>query len=137
MTSRALLDPGATISLITSRMVHALGLPKIPHHLEVVGLGGEETSRYCVDLQLRSAHLESDPEDHINAHCHVVDKLFPIIPCDEAKNVRSLPILQDKIPLADPDLGTPVRIDILLGTADVNRVFRDDIYQTPDRSIQV
>ena len=45
MTSRALLDPGATISLITSRMVHALGLPKIPHHLEVVGLGREETSR--------------------------------------------------------------------------------------------
>ena len=137
MTSRALVDPVATISLITSRMVHALGLPKIPHHLEVVGLEGEETSRYCVDLQLCSAHLESDPEDHINVHCHVVDKLFPIIPCDEAKNVRSLPILLDKIPLADPDLGTPVRIDILLGIADVNRAFRDEIHQTPDRSIQV
>ena len=67
----------------------------------------------------------------------MVDKLFPIIPCDEAKNVRSLPILQDKIPLADPDLGTPVRIDILLGIADVNRAFRDEIHQTPDRSIQV
>ena len=40
MTSRTLLDPGATISLITSQMVHALELPKIPHHLEVVGLGG-------------------------------------------------------------------------------------------------
>ena len=118
MTSRAFLDPGATISLIslnTSRMVFVLGLPKIAHHLEVVGLGKEETSRYCVDLQIRSTHLDSDPEDHINVYCHVVDKLFSIIPCDEAKNVISLPILQDKIPLTEPDLGTPVRINILLG----------------------
>ena len=131
MTSRAFLDPGATISLIsliTSPIIFALGLPKIPHHLEAVGLRKEETSRYYVDLQICSDHLESDPEDHINVYCHVVDKLFPIIPCDEAKNVISLPILQNKIPLTEPDLGTQVQIDILLSIADVNRAFRDEIH---------
>ena len=40
MTSKTLLHPGTAISLITSRMVHALGLPKTPQHLEVEGLGG-------------------------------------------------------------------------------------------------
>ena len=97
-----------------------LDLHKFPCHLKLVGLGGEQISRI---LQLHSAHEESDAEDHTKVECHVIDKICSIDPCEEAKTVRALPILQGKTTLADPDLGTPGRIDILLITEDVIRAY--------------
>ena len=82
-------------------------------------------SHHYVNLQLRSAHTPSD--DSMDVRCHVLDKLFQFTPYAEASTVFSLPILKGKLPLADPNLGSPVRVDILLGAEDVIRAFRDEI----------
>ena len=88
-----------------------------------------------MNLQLCSAHTPSD--DSMDIRCHVFDKLIQFTPCSEASTVLSLPILKGKLPLADPDLVSPVRVNILLGAEDVTRAFSDEIQQMPDRQIQV
>ena len=89
------------------------------------------------ESSLRESATTHTPDDSMDVRCHVLDKLFQFRPCAEASTVLSLPVLKGKLPLADPDLGSPVRVDILLGAEDATRTFRDEIQQTPDRRIQV
>ena len=96
-TVQAFLDTDAAVSLISSRVVQTLGLPKI---LRVEILGGDQVCCYYANFDLQSAHT------------HILDNLFQFSPCSEGRSVFSLPLLQGREPLADPDLRSHVRVDV-------------------------
>ena len=121
-TARALLDTGATVSLVTSSTWSYLRLlvirrwkpypgknPAVPtsQPTSTIHSSGLRPRRIpqCAHRQASSTHI-----------------------CEKISTIKNLPILQGKSPLADPELRSRVRVDILLGTIDVARAFRDEIY---------
>ena len=132
----ALMDPEATVSLVTSRVVQDLRLPKIPHEIILTGLGGERRSRHYIEIRLSSIWNDAD-DDYLTVRCQVVDTLLPVGECSDAKKIKNMTLVQGKEPLADPTFGCSSRIDLLLGVGDVARAYRDERVHSPDRSIQM
>jgi len=105
----------------------------MPYALGVFRVSGKKDmkSKGYVELCLSSIHPGADPEDYVNATCHVVDKL-PAATTDRRLDViTSLPFLLDKALLADPDQKNNIRIDILLIVTDCNRVYRGEHLVSP------
>ena len=130
------MDPGATVSLVTSRVVQDLRLPKIPHEIILTGLGGERRSCHYVEIRLSSIWNDAD-DDYLTVRCQVVDTLLPVGECSDAKKIKNMPLVQGKEPLADPTFGCSSRINLLLGVGDVARVYKDERVHFPDQSIQM
>ena len=136
-TARILLDTGSTISLISSRVANDLRASRIPHKLNIDGMGGGMVSSHFVEIKLSPAHGNDGNKDYLITKCHVVDHIPPISNCHDVSHWKNLPCLRDKTPLADPDFGGPGRIDILLGLADVGFCYRGEYVQSEDRSVNV
>ena len=97
--ARALLDSGASISLMTEKVTTELKLKRHPYRLSISGVTGSQ--------------------DSVVIQCHVVPKFQSITPPQCPDELFKLPCIADKAPLADPYLGGS--IDLLLGIADVGR----------------
>ena len=111
--ARALLDTGATLSLITSKLAHQLQLPKEPCSLTLTGVTGTTngTTSHMVSFSISDIH-NRHTKFHVQAP--VVPKVTTDLPLFNAKKVRDYPHLQG-LQLADPRFDTPGRIDIILG----------------------
>ena len=111
--ARALLDTGATLSLITSKLAHQLQLPKEPCSLTFTGVTGTTngTTSHMVSFSISDIH-NRHTKFHVQAP--VVPKVTTDLPLFNAKKVRDYPHLQG-LQLADPRFDTPGRIDIILG----------------------
>ena len=98
-TARAMMDPGSTVTLT----------------------GGTTTS-HKVEIGVR---LMFDLEDNeIRVVAQVIDTITADYPVDDLGDIQSMPFLNG-LKLADPTLGTPGRIDLLLGVTDCNRCMED------------
>ena len=71
-TIRALLDTGASISLITNHVVQALQMKTIPYKLNITCMGGGMVSESYVDARLTVAHgSPEEDDDFIVARCQM------------------------------------------------------------------
>ena len=109
----ALLDTGAILSLITSKLAHQIQLPKGPCSLTLTGVTGTTngTTSHMVSFSISDIH-NRHTKFHVQAP--VVPKVTTDLPLLNAKKVRDYPHLQG-LQLADPRFDTPGRIDIILG----------------------
>ena len=113
--ARALIDPGAAISLITSKVAQQINLPLAKTELHFSGVSGTpcKPARHCTELAIST--LQGTRTLLLKAA--VVPVVTAPIPAQETAPVDDLPHLAG-LPLADPTFHIPGQIDILLG-ADV------------------
>ena len=117
-TSRAVLDTGATMSLITSRLANLLKAKGNPRRspfraLEVIC---RVTTLFC--LNLHNAHWTFTKSLHV--HAHVVESIIPDVPAQNLHSLISQSFLRDKELAVDPYVSSSRRIDILLDVAHTN-----------------
>ena len=113
--ARALIDSGAAISLITSKVAQQINLPLAKTELHFSGVSGNpcKPARHCTELAIST--LQGTRTLLLKAA--VVPVVTAPIPAQEIAPVDDLPHLAG-LPLADPTFHIPGQIDILLG-ADV------------------
>ena len=128
--ARAQLDPGATISLVTSRLVQSLKCKLIPCHTEISGIGGDTRSTHQAKLELSSAI--STGGETIKVLAHVVSRITDGYSPQDLTTVKQMPFLQG-LPLADPEFDRSGRIDLLLGISACNECSLDEVVSSPNR----
>ena len=115
MPVRALLDSGADISSITTKVAKHLNLKPLKETVAVATFGSSEEKICDATVFNLSSLLKKDWNHQVSAV--VVDKITGDHPREDASSVKSLPFFKDLTP-ADPLFHRPGRIDVLLG-ADV------------------
>ena len=123
--ARALLDPGASISLITNRTVQKLQLEKNSQNLLISGIQGSNTgsSSHAVNVDLLHVHSK---ETALSLHALVVSKITCDLPLQGVTFVHQLPHLKD-LTLADSTFDKPGRIDLLLGCNILHDVLSQEV----------
>ena len=115
--ARALLDSASSTSFVTERLAQLLRLPRRRCDMRVCGIGGsasQSVPKGMVSFDVARRDCGSSP---ISVQAVVLSKVTADLPLQRVPAKRSWKHL-NKLQLADPDFGTPGRIDILLG-ADV------------------
>ncbi len=119
--ARALLDSGASITLISERLASSLSAKRHHQRLQIAGVTGGAVSRSYVEVTLKSVY-QTNHHDSVSIKCHVVPKLQSLQPPRNPQCLLKIPCIQNKSPIADPHLGG--EIDLLLGIADCGRCSR-------------
>jgi hypothetical protein len=111
---RALLDGGSSASFISERLVQSLHLPRARQDVSVTGIGGASPAMAVQSI----TSFKISPTTISEKIIDVTALIAPKIVCD----LPTSPIILDKrwshladLHLADPEFGTPNRVDILLG----------------------
>ena len=122
---RALLDPGASISLITNRVVQHLQLKKTPQHIVITGAQGSDTgiSSHAVDVCVLPVHSK---KEKLSLYVSVVSKVTCDLPLQEASSVKQLSHLKD-LAFADSTFDKPCQIDLLLGCNILQDIISQDV----------
>ena len=110
--ARALLDCVASTSLITERLAQRLRLPRRPSNFTINGVAGYNI-RPRGTVSFKVAGVQGGGKQ-IEVEASVLPKVtadLPTIPVSPVTQWKHLSGLE----LADPDYGTPARVDILLG----------------------
>ena len=113
LLARALLDPGASISLVTKRVVQSLQLKKDSHKLTFTGAQGVSTGNSLHSAAFMVRAVQSN-QPSLTLMAAVVPKVTCDLPLQGAAGVRKLEHLKN-ISLADPSFDQPGRIDLLIG----------------------
>ena len=113
LPARALIDSGAGISLVSSRVAQLLHLPLNKTDLQFSGVQGTpcKASKHIAHLSLSPVQAD---QPLIPLTAAVVTTLTNDLPTQDLSPVTKLPHLTG-LDLADPGFHTPGRIDILLG----------------------
>lgn len=114
LKARALLDPASSSSFISERLVQSLGIPRSHNNVVVSGVAG-----LASPFPFKSvATLTITPSHSSNRRVTFTAIVVPCVTSDLPLSTVSLrpdwTHLQG-LPLADPQFGTPGRIDLLLG----------------------
>lgn len=123
LKTRALIDPGSEITLITERIVQRLHLPRTSSSIPLSGLGGQRVNKTkgLTHFTLRS-HF-NDTEFTISAH--ILPQLTSPLPSTNFQKT-SWPYL-DGLILADSNYKRPGRIDLLLGADIYNQIIEEGL----------
>ena len=113
MVARALLDSGATLSLISHKAVKTLALHKSKTCVTVSGVENITTSPACPLTNLSISPLQ-DPDHPLQLVAAAVPEVTCNLPLQGASAVLQLPHIKG-LQLADPKFYCPGRVDILLG----------------------
>ena len=111
--ARALIDPGATLSLVSNKVTQQLQLPLSKARIAFTGVQGTpcKTSNHLTDLVLSPVQ---GGQPRVTVTAAVVTKVTDNLPAQELPAVKELPHLQG-LELADPRFHIPARIDLLIG----------------------
>ena len=113
MVARALMDSGATMSLITNKAMRTLALKKSKTCVSIKGVKNTESvpARCLTNFVLSPIH-------NADLTYPVVAAAMPEVTCNlplrSASSVKELPHLKG-LPLADPQFHIPSKIDLVLG----------------------
>ena len=112
LKARAFLDPGAAISLISSRVTQILDLPLEPNRVRFSAVQGTpcKGSKYLTSVTISPLHTKQE----IQCRPAVVQTVTEEIPNRPLAPVHEFPHLLG-LRLADPNFNIPGRVDILLG----------------------
>lgn len=124
---RALLDQGSQASFVTEETVQLLGLKREPVNGVVSGVGeGETRIKTMVSFVAESRH---NPDISIQVNAYVLSTLTSLLPASTITESEWLQI--ENLPLADPDYGSPGRIDMLLGADIYGDILLDGMIKNP------
>ena len=108
----AMLDTGATVPVLSSRLVGQLRLKPLKEHIMLAGVGG------CTIPTPSPTAWVTVQSMHSNWSRRVKVTILPRVTADMPRHniqaVRELPHLRDLAPLADPDFHLPKRVDLIL-----------------------
>ncbi len=86
------LDTGATITLITSRLANSLRAPRSRSNTNISGIAGRLTRDYTVDVKLSSAFTSSDKSIHNTSH--IIESIMSDSPVRDREEVKQMPFLK-------------------------------------------
>ena len=113
VVARALLDSELSASFISDRLSQSLYLPWSHHKAKIINVGGfTHNSPMKSITSFQVSHIQS-PSERMNVLAVVVPKVTCYIPHYHIPFDSSWDHLSD-LDLADPEFGTPGRIDMLL-----------------------
>lgn len=130
--ARAIMDTGADVTLITTRLANSIQAKKIKCQSTISGVTGELPIKYKVKLKLGSIYPEL--EDTLLTEAYVLDKLAVDLPPRDLSELKQDPSFKGLL-LADPDVGQGGRVDILLGVEECSLVSRNGQLSTKGRNI--
>ena len=113
LVARALLDSGASQSLVTSRVVQAVQATTEVHRTNFSGVANMPAPTSAKRVHLFVSPLQG-PLKKLPITAAVFDMVAGDSPCLPAPEVRKLPHIRG-LQLADPKFDMPGRIDILIG----------------------
>ena len=111
---RIFLDPGASCSFITERLVQQLNLPRRKDNSLIAGIAGVNTTRTRGKVSFTISRVNGKGRQVYVENAFILSKVcmdMPVSPVDSISQWKHLTGLD----LADPEFGTPARVDILLG----------------------
>ena len=113
MLARALIDPGAAMTLVSSRVTQMLNLPLTKANLAFTGVQGTpcKTARHLTTFVISPLQVN---QTQVTLSAAVVQKVTDNLPVQGTPTVDELPHIQN-LKLADPTYHKPGRIDVLLG----------------------
>ena len=132
LLARALLDPGASISLVTKRVVQSLQLKKDSHKLTITGAQGVSTGNSSHSATFTVRAVQSSRQS-LTLMAAVVPKVTCDLPLQGAAGVRKLEHLNN-LSLADPSFDQPGRVDLLIGCNLLQDVLTSEIKRRQSRS---
>ena len=112
--ARALLDSGSTMSFVSERIVQSLGLRRRSQRLTVSGIGGMSSKSPLSSVSTLEISSLYSPKTKHTLTAIIVPRVtcdLPLRPVHNSSNWSHI----SNLPLADPDFGTPGKIDLLLG----------------------
>ena len=112
MPARALLDSGADVSSITTKVARHLNLKTLQDTVAVASFGSS-TEQICGATTFTLSSMQKEGWSH-QVTAVMVDKITGDHPRQDASIVKSLPSIKHLTP-ADPLFHRPGRIDVLLG----------------------
>ena len=120
MVVRALLDPGAEVSILFSRVMKNLQLKRLDEWMTLKGIESPETSpaRPTAMVTVSSLHNKDWSQ---SVKVTVLPKVDTDLPKEHLQFVKDMPHIKD-LCLADPYFHQPRRVDIILDVA-----FTDDV----------
>ena len=132
MVARALLDSGASMSLVSSRVAQTLQLPRMSAQVSFSGVQDTpvQEARSIVTVDLCPVN-ESNPVLAVTTA--VVARVTCDLPLQGASNVRSLPHIKP-LQLADPTFHLPGKVDLLLGCDVMSDVVLHEVVSGPKNS---
>ena len=115
LKARAVLDSGAMISMVLSKLANYLRAPRIKDStIHITGVGGQILSPYMVELSLSSTHAGA--AEQITIQAHVVDQIPKTSVAMGMDRIYRLEFMQG-LPLAYPEFSNTSKVDLLLGQA--------------------
>ena len=112
--ARVFLDPGASCSFITERLAQQLKLPRRKDNSLIAGIAGVNATRSRGAVRFTMCHVSGKGRQVHVGNAFVLSRVcmdMPVSPVDYISHWKHLTGLD----LADPEFGTPARVDVLLG----------------------
>ncbi|XP_071056103.1 uncharacterized protein [Onthophagus taurus] len=128
---RALIDQASEVSFITESLVQQLQLPRKSASIPISGIGSQRTSisNGIVTVQLSS---QFNPFLSFNEEALILPKLTAYLP---QKYSAQLPIELLNLPLADSDISSSKRIDLILGVSLYSKILQNGVKRSSDGSL--
>ena len=112
--ARVFLDPGAACSFITERAAQQLRLPRRKDSTLIAGIAGVNAIRTRGAVSFTVCHVLGTGKKIRVEHAFVLPRVTTDMPASPVDSISQWKHLED-LDLADPDFGTPGRVDVLLG----------------------
>ena len=113
MVARALLDSGATFTLISTRAMKTLALPRSKTSITIKGVQNMTSNPSCALTSFTLSPVQNPEQSH-HISAAAVPEVTCSLPLQGASSVRELPHIRE-LPLADPNFHSPGRVDLVLG----------------------
>nr|XP_022908092.1 uncharacterized protein LOC111419507 [Onthophagus taurus] len=128
---RALIDQGSEVSFITESLVQQLQLQRKSASIPISGIGSQRTSisNGIVTVQLSS---QFNPFLSFNEEALILPKLTAYLP---QKYSAQLPIELLNLPLADSDMSSSKRIELILGVSLYSKILQNGVKRSSDGSL--
>lgn len=112
--ARALLDTGATVSLITRSLANTLKAKRISNSsISLTGVTGTGSTLYEVELTLEGDARVECEDERVRLRVHVVESISPSTSKADVQKILKMPFLEG-LPLADPNYTSAAAIDLIL-----------------------
>ncbi|XP_049879678.1 uncharacterized protein LOC126376395 [Pectinophora gossypiella] len=127
LTVRALIDQGSEASFISEATAQALGLQRSSVNGLICGVGdGQTRTKNIVSCVIESIH---QPTFSVPVKAFVLKKLTSFLPSKKSM-ISDWPEIQF-LPLADPQYGTPGKIDLILGVEVHSEILIEGLVKHP------
>ena len=124
---RILIDQGSEASFVTENIVQCLRIKRTPVNGLVTGVGDSSLrTNNIVKFNLESLH---NPDFTISINAFVLKSLTSFLPSSNS-SVLNWPDI-DNLPLADPQYGSPGRIDLILGAEAYSQIILSGLLKHP------